>query len=270
MDFPPELLANLSAIWAALSFRPVGLVTDVDGTISRIVDRPEMAWVEPRIVDCLRRLVARFELVAAVSGRSTAQLSSMLEVEGMVCVGNHGLEWWEDGRASVDPEAEPYLPAIAGTLRHLRDRPDMPGVLVEDKGATGAVHYRLSTDPAGTRRAILRAIAECPAAQGLRVADGRMVVNLLPPVRANKGTAVERLVRLRRLRTVLYLGDDLTGLDAFRALRSLRASGLCNAVLVAVAGPETPTDLLREADFTLDGIDAVASFLEQTADRLDR
>lgn len=270
MSLPRDLLAHLPSAWTVLSSRPSGLITDVDGTISRIADRPEAARVHPRVPDLLGRLGTRLDLVAAVSGRPTGQLPSMLAVDGMVYVGNHGLEWWEDGRAAVVPEAQAYVPTVAATMRYLRERLDVAGVVVEDKGATGTVHYRLSGDAESARRAILQAVAGCPSAGDLLVAEGRKVVNILPPVRADKGTAVERLIRLRGLRGAIYLGDDATDLDAFRALRAMRKSGACATLAVAVASDEALADVFREADYTLDGVEAVASFLEQAADWANR
>ncbi|MHB0869000.1 MAG: trehalose-phosphatase [Chloroflexota bacterium] len=268
MSTAPRLDA-LAAARTLLSQRPAALVTDVDGTISPIVSRPEEARVQPGIVPLLRRLAGPLDLVAAISGRSIAQLRPMIDVEGMVYVGNHGLEWWDRGQATIAPEARPYLPALEATMMWLRERLELPGVLVEDKGATGSVHYRLSPDPAAARQTILQTVAQCPSARDLQVAEGRMVVNLRPPVPADKGTAVERLVRRWGLRGVLYLGDDLTDLDAFQALRSLRQSGECDALLVGVASPEAPPGLIEGADHLLSSVDAVESFLRDLAEWLD-
>ncbi len=270
MDLPADLLDNLFEAQRVLSAEPAGLIADVDGTLSAIVDRPEEARVHPEVSGLLARLVVRLPLVAAVSGRSMDQLLSMLPVDSMVYVGNHGLEWWEDGRSTVVGEARPYLPAMAETMRCLRERLRGPGLLVEEKGPTGTVHYRLSPNPAEARETILQAISRCPSAREMRWSDGRMVVNLLPPVRADKGTAVERLVRGRGLRGAIYLGDDVTDLDAFRVLRSLRRSGECSALTVAVAGPEAPSALYSEADYRLDGVDAVVAFLRQMAGWLEQ
>ena len=265
MTFPPSLLDRPQALWELLARKPAGLITDVDGVLSPIAGRPDGALVHPRVPDLLRRVVGRLGLVAAVSGRPIPQLLQMVPVDGMVYVGNHGLERWKEGRATVVPEAQPFLPSIAATMRHLRDRLDFPGALVEDKGASGSIHYRLSEDPAATRHAILQALAECPSARGLQIAEGRMVVNVLPPIEVNKGTAVEMLVRDWHLSGAIYLGDDVTDVDAFLALKSLRRSGVCDGLSVAVSSPEAPSDLIEEADYLLEGVDAVVCLLEQMA-----
>ncbi len=261
----PDLLADLPAAWTVLSRGPAGFITDFDGTISPIVDRPERAKVHPRVPGLLARLARQMELVAVVSGRPIRDLLDMVEVDTVLYVGNHGLEWWEAGRSAVAPEARPYLPQMAATMRCLQERIQLSGVIVEDKGPTGSVHYRIAADPTTARQTILRAIEQCPSAKELEVAEGRKVVNLLPPVQVDKGTAVERLIHLHGLGGAIYLGDDVTDVDAFRKLRSLRRSGVCNGLAVAVVSEEAPPDLASEADFVLRGIDAVVSFMEQTA-----
>ena len=247
----------------ALSHRPRGLVADVDGTLSPIVERPEQATVPPAVLRALARPVRSMDLVALLSGRSVAQLQSMVPIDGLVLVGNHGLEWRLGDGALVLPEAEAHIPNMAAARDWLMNELQSAGLLVEDKGPTLAIHYRLSPQPEAARRAILSALGRCPFAKTLKITEGRKVVNVLPPVRADKGTAVERLVRLHGLRSVVYLGDDTTDLDAFRSLRALEESEELRAVVVAVVSPEAPVELLHEADFTLNGVGDVARFLDR-------
>jgi trehalose 6-phosphate phosphatase len=266
-----RLMDNLAAAWAVLSNASAGLITDVDGTISPIVERPEEAGIHPEARGLLRGLASHLPLVAAVSGRPIEHLVRVLDVEGMVYVGNHGLEWWEQGRSAPIPEAEPYLSAVSAALRDLGARLEsLPGVFVEDKGVTGAVHYRRAPDREAARRAVLEAIAQSPPAQGLQAAEGRMVVNILPPIKADKGTAVERLARRWQLRGALYLGDDVTDLDAFRALREMRAAGERLTLSVAVVSREAPAELEREADYTVGSVDEVIEFLRRALEWRER
>ncbi len=258
-----NLADPLESARRVLGTTPSGLITDVDGTLSPIADRPESARVAPETRGVLRRLARRLALLSAVSGRPVVQLARMVGVAEMVYVGNHGLEWREGGRPRVLPQAQPYLPAVEAAMEWLKRRLTLPGVLVEDKGITGAVHYRLSPEPESARRAILEAIAQCPAARGLRIVQGRKVVEIRPPVRADKGAAVEELVRRFRLQGVLYLGDDTTDLDAFRVLRSLRDSGRHQTLVGAVISLEGPPELAREADFLLEGVEGVVEFLRK-------
>ena len=206
------------------------LLLDVDGTLAPIVPRPEDARVPPETRTELERLASRYALVACVSGRTSADARRIVGVERLVYVGTHGLE--------LEPEAERW----AAVLREFAAGVPWP---VEDKGLTVSFHYRRSPDEEAAR-AELEEVAERAREAGLRARFGRKVLELLPPIDANKGTAIRRLLGERALRRALYAGDDTTDLDAFRAL-----VGLELAVRVAVASTEGPPTLRAAADLVV-------------------
>jgi trehalose 6-phosphate phosphatase len=217
-----DLLAQLAA-----SPDRAAILLDVDGTLAPIVARPEDAGVPPETRAELERLAGRYALVACVSGRASADAAATVGVEGLVYVGTHGLE--------LDPEAERW----AGALHEFAAGVPWP---VEDKGLSVSFHYRGALDEAAAR-AELEGVATAARAAGLKARFGRKVLELLPPIEANKGTAIRRLLRERELRRALYAGDDTTDLDAFAAL-----DGLEVAVRVAVASAEGPPELRATAD----------------------
>lgn len=90
----------------------IGLITDMDGTISPIVDRPEDAWVTARNRALLEQLNGLLSLVAVISGRSVEDLQLRVGLPGLVYVGSHGLERWVNGRPSVVPDALEYKSVV--------------------------------------------------------------------------------------------------------------------------------------------------------------
>jgi len=247
---------------------PCGLITDIDGTISAIAPSPSRARVPPALRQLLRRLAQRLALVAAVSGRPAEEARRMVGVPEMVYLGSHGLERWAEGQVRRRPEVEPYIPQIEAALVELRYQlSGIKGLLFETKGATAAVHYRACPDPPRARQAILGALATAPSAQGLKVTQGKMVVELRPPLALDKGSAVAELVAEYGLRGAFYLGDDATDADAFLALRKLREAGRCASLGLAVVGPETPPQVRQHADLTLHGLAEVQRFLTWLAER---
>lgn len=208
------------------------ILLDVDGTLAPIVARPELAAVPGETRHELARLAARYALVAAVSGRTGADAARLVGVDGVVYAGTHGLE--------LAPEAE----AWRGRLREFAAGVDWP---VEDKGLAIVFHYRAALDEQAAR-AELERVAGRAAAAGLRATFGRKMLEILPPVDADKGTAVRALLEQRGLRRALYAGDDTTDLDAFRGL-----DGLDLAVRVAVASDESPPGLQEAADVVVAG-----------------
>lgn len=271
MHAPGGWRDNTDAIATVLGTPRPGLITDIDGTLSRIAPTPEAAEVVPACREALRTL-AGLIFVAAVSGRAATDARRMVGVAGVVYVGNHGLERLMPEGLALPPEVEHYAADLGAVLRQAeRALDDLPGVIVEDKGSTGSIHYRQAPDPAAARDAILDAVGALAAEAGLVVTQGRKVIEIRPPLELDKGTAVRSLIDAYQLTGVLYAGDDTTDVDAFAALQAWRAETGRPALALGVLGPETPDAVARSADLHLAGVDDVAAFLgwlvAQTATR---
>jgi trehalose 6-phosphate phosphatase len=210
------------------------LILDVDGTLSPIAPRPELAVVPEQTRAELRRLASRYELVACLSGRAGADARRLVGVDGIEYVGNHGLE--------LHPQAE----TLAGEMARFRASVALP---VEDKGVTLAYHYREARDEEEAR-AELGLVAERARAAGLDARWGRKVLEVRPRVEADKGTAVRALLAHSGATRALYAGDDTTDMDAFRGLGD---AGLEHAVRIAVASAEGPRELQDAADIIVGG-----------------
>ena len=206
------------------------VLLDVDGTLAPIVARPELAVVPDETRAEVERLAGRYALVACISGRTGEEAARLVGVEGVVYVGVHGLE--------LAPEAAPWREA----LRPFAEE-DWPWL--EDKGLSVAFHWREAPDEDGARRT-LEAVAERAHSAGLEARWGRKVLELRPPVEADKGTAVQTLLAERGLGRALYAGDDTTDLDAFSGL-----DGLELALRIAVASAEGPAELREAADLVV-------------------
>lgn len=250
-----------------LQQRPAGLVTDMDGTISPIVRRPEDAAVLPEARDALERLQSCLDLVAVVSGRAIGVVRQMIPLTQGLYAGNHGLERWGLDGYELAAEAEPWVARIEAVTSELANRLAAKGVLVENKGGSATLHYRTAPNPPEARKAILEALADGGPASQLMVEEGRMVVNLLPPVGIDKGSAIDWLVELKQLRSVVYVGDDVTDTHAFRRLRSLRHEGL-QTLNIGVIGSGSPPEVAALADATVACPQELASILHAVADEL--
>ncbi len=256
-----HLFDCLDSIPDILSSRPRCLAFDIDGTISEIAPTPQQAFVTAACRNSLRALVPYFDVVAAVSGRSADDARAMIAVDGLIYIGNHGLEEWAGGSVLSRPDAEFYKSRIEEVLHELARRSQIAGVLIENKGVTASIHYRRATQPKVARAAILQAIQEVKAAKTLEVFEGKMVVELRPQVKGAKGSALRRLVEFYKLASVIYLGDDVTDVDAFIMLQKLRAARGLSTLAIAVLGFETPPQVLDHAEVTLDGVSEVERFL---------
>ena len=219
------------------------ILLDVDGTLAPIVPRPEEARVPESTREALRRLVGRYTLVACVSGRPSSVAKEIVGVDGIRYAGEHGLE--------LAPGAEEWTERLAAFARNV----EWPAE--KRKQLTLSFHFRTTRDEQAART-YLRGVADRALQEGLRPRWGRKVLEIRPPLDADKGTAVRQLLDEAALRRALYAGDDATDLDAFRAL-----DGLDVAVRVAVSSAEAPIDLGRAADLVVAGPAALADLLRQ-------
>jgi trehalose 6-phosphate phosphatase len=263
---------HLDLIGEALRRSPFGLITDVDGTISKTAPTPQQAEVTPLCRQYLSALCNQLALVAAVSGRATVEVKNMINIDGMVYIGNHGLERWSEGHSEFSKDIQDYSKVIKAAIEELTPLLSMKGVSIENKGATASIHYRLCHDPQSAERHILATIENSPRARSLRTIQERMAIDLLPPVKVNKGTATLDLIQEYNLQGGAYLGDDLTDIDAFRAIHTACRDLDFQGFAIGITSREMPEKLAEEADFTLNGVNDVERFLKwlsQTAAELN-
>jgi trehalose 6-phosphate phosphatase len=216
----PSALERVDEIRARATGRRLAVFLDYDGTLTPIVDRPEDAWLAPAMRERVARLAARLP-VAVVSGRDLADVRGRVGLEGITYAGSHGLDIdGPGGRRDAGPAAAAAVARATAVLR--RRVGSVAGVVIEPKRFGVSVHYRL-VDPAAVPALVDAVDQVVREAAGLRRRDGKMVLEVQPDVPWDKGRAVQSLVTLlggRRAVHALYLGDDRTDEDAFRALRS--------------------------------------------------
>ena len=238
---------------------------DYDGTLLPIAPRPEAAVLPEGTRALVARLAARPDTyVAVISGRGLEDIRARVGLEGVYYAGNHGLEIEGPGLRQVHEGALEALPQIAACAAELRARlAGVEGVILEDKGITLSVHYRLVSDEEEVARVRREVLATCGDRAGLRITTGKRVLEVRPAVDWDKGQAIRFLVEALGLETtrapVVFFGDDLTDEDAFRALR-----GRGDGVLVATAEEVRPD---TAATALVESTEEVLELLEALADR---
>lgn len=245
------------------------ILLDIDGTLAPIVRHAADAHVPQATRTLLIEIARRYRVVGCVSGRRSTSARQMVAIGTIAYVGNHGGELLRPGstRAEVDPQLLEWTARVREfaqrvyTPEHQRLR-----VRSEDKDSIAAFHWRGAPDEALAEEAV-REIARRAEAEGLAVHWGRKVLEVRPPVRVDKGGAVQRLLRDVDVDAALYAGDDTTDLDAFRALTELAESGrLKAAVRVGVRSDEGPPAIAEEADVVVDAGDGVRALLAALLD----
>lgn len=204
------------------------LLSDYDGTLTPIVDKPELAVLSQEIKKLLRKLAKnRRYTVGIISGRALADLKSKVDLEDIIYAGNHGLEIEGFGSSFLEPIAEEMRPflkmlnqALSATLRGIK------GAFVEDKGLTVSVHYRLVDDTEeGRVKDTFRKVTDSLHVMGkIKITQGKKVYEIRPPVDWDKGKSIAWLMakckefKGRGKALPIYLGDDLTDEDGFKVI----------------------------------------------------
>lgn len=244
------------------------ILTDVDGTLAPIAERPEQAAVPARARELLLKLSERFALVGCVSGRQALEARQLVGVEQLAYAGNHGLELLLPGEAApqLDPGLAGEESAAADFIAGL-DAAALAavGIRLEDKGPIQTLHWRGAADEQGAE-ARAHEIAVDAGRAKLAPRWGRKVLELRPLGGGGKDAAVAALLAEDGISVAAYAGDDRTDLDAFRRLRELREEERLEAACcVGVVSPEAPPGLVEECDVAVDGPSGWLALLEELA-----
>ena len=207
------------------------MLFDYDGTLTPIVDRPEIAFMPESVKVLLNKLAQRAGVtVGVISGRAISDIREMVGVDNIVFAGNHGLEIEGPGIRFIHPltdEIKSAMHIISLVLTKAMAR--IRGVIVEDKGLTLSVHYRLvDSEQLQQVNAIFDNTVNIGRRGGkIRTSSGKKVHEVRPAVPWNKGKAVQMLLEkflpknVRGSYLSMYVGDDLTDEDAFQAINSV-------------------------------------------------
>ncbi|MBW3596522.1 MAG: trehalose-phosphatase [Planctomycetes bacterium] len=257
-------LEQQSSIAEVLRNRQLALLLDYDGTLTPIVRRPEDAILPESVRELLRRLAGRCT-VAVVSGRDRRDVEKMVQIDLLTYAGSHGFDIHGPEVQMEHEEARRVLPDLDRAEAELRDSlTATAGARVERKRFAIAIHYREVEAEEGVRR-VAAIVEEVRGRHGaLRKLGGKKIFELQPDVPWNKGYAVMFLLESLGLNhpgvAAIYIGDDETDENAFRALESREAS-----FGIRVASPEEAS----AAAYYLRDCGEVETFLRRLLTSLD-
>ena len=226
-------MLHLFSVWQEFSKRlkaasRVLLLCDYDGTLTPIVDRPELADLSEKTKQMLQTLARQSHFtVGIISGRALADLRQKVGLSNIIYAGNHGLEIEGPGVSLVNPLAAEMRPVFR-LINQVLNKALAPirGVQVEDKGLTISVHYRMVEEGKSEEvtNALERVIATARSLGKVRITSGKKVYEVRPAVEWDKGEAIALLIeRYGKTKTKkellpIYLGDDQTDEDGFKVI----------------------------------------------------
>jgi trehalose 6-phosphate phosphatase len=253
-----------AALRQSAASRPLGFFFDFDGVLAPIQDEPDQARPVAGAIGLLQQLAVLADKVGIISARPVSFLARHFGSASRISLyGLYGLEARVNGVTQRNSTAASWEPAIRElTAAARRELP--PAVRIEEKPMSVALHYRSSPQHRQAVEEWARAAAET---RGVARQDGRMVVELKPPVAVDKGTVLA--LQAAALECAWYFGDDLSDAKAFAALRAQQEQrpgfrGVC----VAVENAEIGGILEKQADFVLAEPAAIPALLAAAIETL--
>ena len=202
------------------------LLSDFDGTLTPIVERPELAYLPERTKRLLQDLTRRQHYtVGIISGRALGDLKDRVGLKGIVYAGNYGMEIESPWFSFVTPAAEESKPLLHDLCQQLSLALEtIKGVIVENKGFSLSVHYRLVAESQSeeVRNIFERITHNARMRREIQVTFGKKVYEVRPALDWDKGKVVDLLFQKKRGEKEkvlpLFLGDDLSDEEGFKAI----------------------------------------------------
>lgn len=226
-------MQHLFSVWQEFSkrlkaARYVLLLCDYDGTLTPIVEKPELAILPEKTRELLLALVTqRSFTVGVISGRAMADIRQKVGIENIIYAGNHGLEIEGPGISFINPLAEEMRPVLR-LIQQVLNKALSPirGVFVENKGLSLTIHYRMVEEDKSdeVRNVFERVIATARSLGKVIITTGKKVYEVRPPVDWDKGKAISLLIekygkpKVKSELLPIFLGDDSTDEDGFRVI----------------------------------------------------
>jgi alpha,alpha-trehalase len=263
IDSLPSALDKKQEILERLRDRTPAVFLDYDGTLTPIVDDPKEATLPDKTKKVIKRL-AQYYSVAVISGRDLGDVQTMVDIDSIAYAGSHGFDIaGPGGRYRNQEMGEPFLPTLERAEQQLRKAvSDIPGARIEHKRFAVTAHYRQvrSADIDKVKQRFDRIASHHPE---LRKSAGKKVIELRPNVNWDKGRALfyllEALYTDSSRVVPLYIGDDTTDEDAFRAIND-------RGVAVVVGREKRQTT----AHYMLRDPEEVAKFLQELAAQAEK
>ena len=238
------------------------LFLDYDGTLTPIMDQPDAARLQPEHREILKALGCAQEVCTAiVSGRSLKELKMWVLIPGLIYVGSHGFELEGPKIRYTHPGAYDVRPKIRNLGRELQKvLGAVPGIVIEDKTYTLSVHYRMTPEEKvqEAEAIFLKTVNAHLSSGAVVMTHGKKVWEIRPPSTWNKGSMVlwlfaRMMIHSSKKVLPVYIGDDQTDEDAFKALQH---QGL------GIKVTENPQEVTA-ATYTLNSPDEVFEFLRR-------
>lgn len=265
------LIDIANRIVETLSHKPAGLFSDFDGVLSEIAPTPDSAIAYPGSAEALANIARNVDVAGVITGRAVDDVGTRIAIDDLIVVGNHGLEWWEQGSRRDHEAGTAAIDGVTSVLEavkaELSAQMDISNFIWENKRLSGTIHFRNVADPEEAERNLLPIVQPLAEAKNLRCTPGKMIVELRPLAQVTKGTALAEIIASNDLASAVFIGDDVTDVDGFRALHELRAQGK-HTLAVGVVTADAHPDIAAHSDVIVNSVHEIVDVLTLVGEKL--
>lgn len=253
-------------ILSVLAQHPLGLVFDIDGTLSPYVPKPHEARLYPGVSSLLEQ-VSNHAHVGILTSRTIEDAAAMVNIDNLTYMGTYGMEWCDGLPSSQSVQIMPEALAYIKHGKYLLDMvehelSELPGIIVEQHRFGGVVHYQYCLDPEEARQKILSLLKEPTRQVNMCLIEGERVAEVKPPLTEGKGRALRQFVQRFGLHGVIFAGDDRPDLNAFLEISRLRKEGIAS-LSILVQHVNTVPELLEYADIVVQEVEGMVDLLRK-------
>lgn len=244
------------------------VITDIDGTISEITSEPSHAKITPDMRNTLLVLSSKFKFVGVLTGRDINDALNIIKLKKIVYIGNHGLQRIKNGKITIDPQVEAYIPIIKEIYEELTTKLEYSnGFDLEFKTLSITVHYNKCDPKCQAKKVILDTISTMTLGKLVKVIEGRDLLEIRPPVGDDKGSILQKFISENKIKKIIYLGDDINDVCAFKKLKELSQKHEITGISIAVNSKEVPDHVKKAANFYVENVQETFEFLKWLGDK---
>jgi trehalose 6-phosphate phosphatase len=244
------------------------VITDIDGTISEITSEPANAEITQEMRNILNVLSSKFKFVGVLTGRDINDALNIIKLKKLVYMGNHGLQRLKNGKIVVDPRVEAYIPIIKEIYNELNSKLNcVDGFKFDYKKLSLTVHHNKCRSKFEAKKEILNTISTMALGKLVKVVEGRDLVEIRPPIGDDKGSVLQKFISENNIKRIIYLGDDINDVCAFKKLDELNQDHMVTGISIAVNSEEVPEFVKESANFYVENIHETYNFLKWLGDR---
>jgi trehalose 6-phosphate phosphatase len=244
------------------------VITDIDGTISEITSEPSHAKITADMRNILFVLSSQFKFVGVLTGRDINDALNIIKLKKIVYMGNHGLQRLKNGKIITDSRVNVYVPIIKEIYEELTTRlKNSSGFNLEYKTLSLTVHYNECYPKYCAKKEVLDTISTMSLGKLVKIVEGRDLLEIRPPVGDDKGSVLQKFIKENNIKKIIYIGDDINDVCAFKKLKELSKEQKILGVSVAVNSKEVPKHVKESANFYVENVQETFEFLKWLSDK---